>query len=46
MGHFEVRGWCGFHHHASSSIAAYGFLKAERLNVKTRGIMYKKTDDD
>jgi SRSO17 transposase len=24
LGHFEGRGWCGFHHHASLCIAAYG----------------------
>jgi SRSO17 transposase len=29
-GHFEGRGWRGFHHHASSCIAAYTFLPAER----------------
>jgi SRSO17 transposase len=31
LGHGEGRGWRGFHHHASLSIAAYGFLMAERL---------------
>lgn len=31
LDHFEGRGWRGFHHHASLSIAAYGFLLAERL---------------
>lgn len=30
LGHFEGRGWRGFHHHASLCIAAYGFLLAER----------------
>jgi hypothetical protein len=30
LGHFEGRGWRGFHHHATLSIAAYGFLPAER----------------
>ncbi len=30
LGHFEGRNWRGFHHHASLSIAAYGFLIAER----------------
>lgn len=25
LGHYEGRGWRGFHHHASLSIAAYGF---------------------
>ena len=31
LGHYEGRGWRGFHHHASLSIAAYGFLVTERL---------------
>lgn len=30
LGHFEGRSWRGFHHHATLSIAAYGFLVAER----------------
>ncbi len=30
LGHFEGRGWRGFHHNATLSIAAYGFLVAER----------------
>jgi SRSO17 transposase len=30
LGHYEGRNWRGFHHHASLSIAAYGFLIAER----------------
>lgn len=33
LGHYEGRGWRGFHHHASMSIAAYGFLMAQRLKV-------------
>jgi SRSO17 transposase len=28
--HYEGRGWRGFHHHVTLSIAAYGFLVAER----------------
>ena len=31
LGHYEGRGWRGFHHHASLSIATYAFLMAERL---------------
>jgi SRSO17 transposase len=31
LGHYEGRGWRGFHHHASLSIAAYWFLMTERL---------------
>jgi len=30
LGHFEGRGWRGFHHHATLCIAAYGFLVVER----------------
>jgi SRSO17 transposase len=35
LGHYEGRGWRGFHHHASLSIAAYGFLMAQRLKSGT-----------
>jgi SRSO17 transposase len=30
LGDFEGRGWRGFHHHATMSIAVYGFLISER----------------
>ena len=30
LGHYEGRGWRGFHHHAVLCIAAYGFLIGER----------------
>lgn len=33
LGHYEGRGWRGFHHHATLSIAAYGFLMARRLRM-------------
>ena len=33
LGHFEGRGWRGFHHHATLCIAAYGFLIAERARI-------------
>ena len=33
LGHYEGRGWRGFHHHTTLSIAAYGFLKAQRLKA-------------
>ena len=32
-GHFEGRGWRGFHHHATMCIAAYGFLISERETI-------------
>ena len=33
LGHFEGRGWRGFHHHATLCIAAYGFLISERERI-------------
>jgi SRSO17 transposase len=44
LSHFEGRSWRGFHHHASMSIAAYGYLMAERLRrqrrvKKNRGVL-------
>ena len=30
LGHYEGRGWRGFHHHAALCVAAYGFLVAEK----------------
>ena len=32
LGHFEGRGWRGFHHHATLCIAAYGFLVSEKAS--------------
>jgi len=37
LGHFEGRGWRGFHHHATLCIAAYGFLIAERETIPPSG---------
>ena len=37
LGHFEGRGWRGFHHHASLCIAAYGFLVLERARLSPAG---------
>jgi len=37
LGHFEGRGWRGFHHHASLCIAAYGFLGLERARFSPAG---------
>ncbi len=33
LGHYEGRGWPGFHHHGALCIAAYGFLVAERAAI-------------
>lgn len=37
LGHYEGRGWRGFHHHATLCIAAYGFLIAERASIPPSG---------
>ena len=37
LGHYEGRGWRGFHHHATLCIAAYGFLVAERAAFPPSG---------
>jgi len=37
LGHYEGRGWRGFHHHATLCIAAYGFLIAERGSIPPSG---------
>jgi SRSO17 transposase len=33
LGHYEGRGWRGFHHHATLCVAAYGFLISERETI-------------
>ena len=38
LGHFEGRGWTGFHHHASLCIAAYAFLICTRLAFSPSGV--------
>ena len=37
LGHFEGRGWRGFHHHATLCIAAYGYLISERETIPPSG---------
>jgi SRSO17 transposase len=37
LGHYEGRGWRGFHHHATLCIAAYAFLIAERSALPPSG---------
>jgi SRSO17 transposase len=39
LDHYEGRGWRGFHHHAALSIAAYGFLVAERSPIPPSGAL-------
>ena len=38
LGHYEGRGWRGFHHHAALCIASYGFLIAERAMIPPSGL--------
>jgi SRSO17 transposase len=46
LGHYEGRGWRGFHHHATLCIAAYGFLISERGAIPPSGqrhvLLFKK----
>ena len=37
IGHYEGRGWRGFHHHATLCIAAYAFLISERETIPPSG---------
>ncbi len=37
LGHYEGRGWPGFHHHGTLCIAAYGFLVSERETIPPLG---------
>lgn len=45
LAHFEGRGWRGFHHHATLSMAAYGFPMAERL-IAGKPVGDKKTSSN
>jgi hypothetical protein len=38
LGHYEGRGWRGFHHHATLCIAAYAFLIAERARLSPSAV--------
>ena len=37
LGHYEGRGWRGFHHHATLCIVVYGFLISERETIPPSG---------
>jgi SRSO17 transposase len=37
LGHYEGRGWRGFHHHGTLAIASYGFLISERETIPPSG---------
>ena len=37
LGHYEGRGWPGFHHHGTLCIVVYGFLVSERETIPPSG---------
>jgi hypothetical protein len=37
LGHYEGRGWRGFHHHGTLAITVYGFLVSERETIPPSG---------
>jgi SRSO17 transposase len=39
LGHYEGRGWPGFHHHGTLCIAAYGFLITERDTIPPQDLV-------
>ncbi len=41
LDHYEGRGWRGFHHHAALSIAAYGFLVAQRSPIPPSALVIR-----
>ena len=43
LGHYEGRGWRGFHHHATLCIAAYGFLISERETIPPSAVRKSKS---
>lgn len=46
LGHYEGRGWRGFHHHASLCIAAYGFLLSERERISPSAFSATKNGEE
>lgn len=42
LGHYEGRGWRGFHHHATLCIVAYGFLISEREAFPPSALRFPK----
>jgi SRSO17 transposase len=46
LGHYEGRGWRGFHHHATLCIAAYGFLVSERETIPPLSTSYRSATPD
>lgn len=44
LGHYEGRGWRGFHHHATLCIVAYGFLISEREAIPPSALRFPKLE--
>src|SRR5258706_7183732 len=44
LGHYEGRGWPGFHHHGTLSIAAYGFLISERERIPPLSTTFRRSN--
>jgi hypothetical protein len=44
LGHYEGRGWPGFHHHGTLCIAAYGFLISERERIPPLRTMFRHSN--
>jgi hypothetical protein len=44
LGHYEGRGWRGFHHHATLCIVAYGFLISERETIPPSGLRFSQLE--
>ena len=42
LGHYEGRGWRGFHHHATLCVAAYGFLISEKETIPPSGLCKRR----
>ena len=44
LGHYEGRGWRGFHHHATLCIIAYGFLISEREAIPPSALRFPQLE--
>jgi SRSO17 transposase len=44
LGHYEGRGWRGFHHHATLCIATYGFLISEREKIPPSALRFPQLE--
>ena len=44
LGHYEGRGWRGFHHHATLCIVAYGFLISERETIPPSALPFPQLE--